>query len=88
MPVVWIPALLQPLTRGQQQVEAPGATVRQVIEALETAYPGIEARLCGEAGRLKPEIAVAVDGEVKPEGLRARVSALGEVHFLPALQGG
>ena len=88
MPVAWIPSLLQSLTAGQAQVEVQGDTVRAVIDALDTAHPGIKARLCAADGRIKPEIAVAVDGEVTVEGLRARVDAQSEVHFLPALSGG
>jgi len=88
MPVAWIPPLMQKLTSGRAQVEVEGSTVRQVVDALEAAYPGVRARLCTEDGRIKPEIAVAVDGEVVAEGLRARVEPESEVHFLPALSGG
>jgi len=88
MAVVWIPALLQPLTQGRRQVVVQGDTIRQVIQALEGAYPGIAARLCSQAGGLKHEIVVAVDGEVKQERLRAQVKAESEVHFLSALHGG
>ena len=88
MPVAWIPSLLQSLTAGQTQVEVQADTVRAVIDALDAVHPGIKARLCTADGRIKPEIAVAVDGEITVEGLRARVAAQSEVHFLPALSGG
>ena len=87
MPLVWIPAQFQRFTGGQHQVRVEGATVREVIASLEAAYPGIEARLC-EEGRVRPEIAVAVDSEITTEGLRARVGPESEVTFLPALAGG
>jgi molybdopterin synthase sulfur carrier subunit len=88
MPVAWIPPLMQKLTQGQAQVQVQGETVRQIIDHLETLYPGFRARVCNEEGRLKPEIAVAVDGEVITQGLRASVKPQSEVHFLPALSGG
>jgi len=88
MPIAWIPSLLQGLTAGQAQVEVAGETIREVIDALDVAHPGIRARLCTADGRLKPEIAVAVDGEVTVEGMRTWVDAQSEVHFLPALSGG
>ena len=87
MAVVWIPALLRELTGGQESVTVPGETVRQVIENLERAYPGIEARLC-EDGRLRPNVSVAVDGRVSRQGLRQRLADTSEVHFLPAISGG
>ncbi len=54
---------------------------------LDSRYPGIKARLC-DAERLRPGIAVVVDGEVSPLRLRQRLSDTSEVHFLPAIGGG
>ena len=87
MAQIWIPALLRDLTGGQPVVDASGATVRQVIEALEMRYPGLQARLC-EGERLRPAIALAVDGEISALGLRQPVQAESEIHFLPAVSGG
>ena len=87
MAVVWIPALLRDLTGGEAQVTVPGETVRQLIENLENAYPGIEERLCDE-DRLRPNIAVVVDGEVSRQRLRHKLEETSEVHFLPAISGG
>ncbi len=79
---------MQKLTDGQRQIEIEGETVRQVIDNLDTRFPGFKARICNDEDRLKPEIAVAVDGEVVTTGLRAKVGKESEVHFLPALAGG
>ena len=87
MPLVWIPTQFQRFTGGQSQVRVEGATVREVIDSLEAAFPGIRERLC-EEGRVRPEIAVAVDSEITTEGLRARVGSESEVTFLPAIAGG
>lgn len=88
--MVWVPApWREKLTGGRQQVEVEGATVRQVIEALEVAYPGFRQRLLDtEEDHIRPDIAVSVDGEISTEGLRRKVGASSEVHFLPALSGG
>ena len=89
MPTVWIPSLMQKLTGGAEQVEVTGATVRQIIDELEAAYPGFRARLVNEKeDRLRPDIAVAVDGEISNEGMRRKVGESSEVHFLPAMSGG
>lgn len=88
MPIAWIPPLMQKLTNGQRQIPAGGRTVRQVVDYLDAHYPGFKARICNEQDQIRPEIAVAVDGEVVTSGLRTRVSDCSEVHFLPALAGG
>ena len=87
MPVVWIPALLQPLSNGVQKVDVPGQTVRQVIDHLEAQYPGMRERLL-DGERLRPSIAVAVDGVISQEKLRHQLSEASEVHFMPAISGG
>jgi len=89
MAKVWIPSLLRGLTGGLSEVQADGATVRQVIEDLERRYPGIAARLI-EAGqdRLKPNLTLVVDGVNSKQGLRHPVSETSEIHFVPAMSGG
>jgi molybdopterin synthase sulfur carrier subunit len=87
MPVVWIPPLLRELTGGQEIVSAPGKTVRQVIDSMEEAYPGIRARLC-EGDRLRPSLSVVVDGAVSQRGLGHPLDEASEVHFVPAVSGG
>ena len=90
MATVWVPATWRDkLTGGQAQVEVEGETVRQVIEALEAAYPGFRQRIIdADEDRIRVDIAVSVDGEVSAEGLRRKVGADSEVHFLPAMSGG
>jgi molybdopterin converting factor small subunit len=87
MATVWIPSLLRELCGGERIVEAPGRTVRQVIESLEGPCPGIRDRLV-EDGELRPELAISVDGETTQIGLMQPVGETSEVHILPALGGG
>lgn len=87
MAQVWIPALLRDLTGGAEQVTARGETVGELVEDLERLYPGLRARLT-EEGRLRPSLAVAVDGVVRPKKLRQRLEPDSEVVFLPAISGG
>ena len=46
MPVVFIPNPLRDLTAGDAEVAVEGSTVRDVVDALETRYPGMKTRLC------------------------------------------
>jgi hypothetical protein len=79
--------MLRELTGGRSTVEASGVTVREVIEDLERRWPGIRDRLT-DGGRLRPNLTVAIDGEVCPLGLRERVEPSSEVHFVAAIKGG
>jgi sulfur-carrier protein len=88
MPTVWIPGLMRDLTGGKASVRVDGATVREVIENLDRAYPGARERLCEPDGRLQSFIAIAVDGEEAAEGLRTKVRPESEIHIVPAIAGG
>ena len=87
MPTVFVPPLMQKLTDGKPTVPVQGKSVREVIDNLDRAYPGVKARLV-DGFKLKPNISVAVDGEVSPIGMLQRVEEDSEVHFLPAIGGG
>ena len=85
--MIWIPSLMRGLTGGLAEVRASGATVRDAIDDLETRYPGIKTRLTGD-DRLKPNIALVVDGISSKQGLRHPLTEASEVHFVPAISGG
>jgi molybdopterin synthase sulfur carrier subunit len=84
---VWIPSLLRDLTDGQERLEVPGQTVRQVIEEMERRYPGMKGRLCA-GDSLRSGIAVVINSQVAQLGLLQTVGPNSELHFLPALSGG
>ena len=50
-------------------------------------FPWFKNRLV-EDGRVKPNISVAIDGEITPLGMIEKVTEDSEVHFLPAISGG
>lgn len=87
MPTVVIPPLMRKFTGGEENITLPGATVREVIDNLESRHPGIKARLC-EEDRLKPGIAIYINGLLSRGSLLERVDADSEIHFLPAMGGG
>jgi molybdopterin synthase sulfur carrier subunit len=87
MAVVWIPSLLQGLTGGEDKVRVHGATVGEIIDNLEVRFPGLKDRIV-EGTEIRPHIAVAIDGDVSPEGLEQDVHESSEIHFIPALSGG
>ena len=87
MALIRIPSLMRDLTTGQDCIHVPGATVGQVIDALEEMHPGIKDRLLKQ-GRLLPGIMVMVDGRRALRGLQEPVGGESEVRFLPVMAGG
>ena len=87
MPTVVIPSLMRKLTNGEENITLPGATVREVIDNLESRHPGMKERLC-EEDRLKPGIAVYINGLLTRGSLLEHVDTDAEIHFLPAIGGG
>lgn len=87
MATVFIPTMLQPLAGGIKQLDIEAVNVRQIIDRLEERYPGIRARLV-EGDHLRPNLSVAIDGEIGRMGLLEKVGQKAEVHFIPAIGGG
>ncbi len=87
MATVFIPTMLQKITGGVKQVDCQGRNVRQIIDGLESMYPGIKDRLV-EDGEIRSNLAVAIDGDVARMGMLERVNESSEVHFVPAIGGG
>lgn len=89
MATVFIPTPLRKLTNGQSKVEVAGSNVQQILDNLETEYPGFEDRVF-ENGDLKRFINLFVDGqEIRTlEGLETDVGENSEVSIIPAMAGG
>ena len=87
MAMVFIPSLMRIITDGQDRIQVEGSTVRSIIKNLDARYPGIGDRLLSD-GKLKPNFAVAIDGEVSQLGALEKVRDDSEVHFLNAISGG
>lgn len=80
---------MRDLTKGQEKVQASGNTMRQVLAHLDEQFPGFRARIVdAEEDRIRPNIAVMIDGRSARMGLREQVDEHSEIHFLPAISGG
>jgi len=78
---------MRSLTDGAERVTVSGTTLREVLDNLDKAYPGLKERLC-EGDRITPTITVVVDGEMGVEGLHHPIQEQSEIHFLPVISGG
>lgn len=87
-------ALLTPHLRRffdlPDRIDVEGATVAEVLAALDARWPGLAFYVVDEQGRLRKHVAIWVDGErVEDErGLSDAVGPNGTVHVLQALSGG
>ncbi len=90
MATVRIPTQLRTLSGGAAEVSVEGATVGEVLAALETAHPGFSARLFDDGGGLRRFVNVFVaDEDVRfVEGLATKVEAGQTVSIIPAVAGG
>jgi molybdopterin converting factor small subunit len=89
MVTVRIPTPLRTLTGGEEQVQVPGATLRDVIETLEKKHPGIKDRLLDDKGIRRFVNIYVGDEDVRfLDGLETKVAAGTEVSLVPAIAGG
>lgn len=87
MATVLLPRSLVALFPGlDRRQEVEGATVGEVLDALEARTPGLRDRLVEEGPRLRRHINVFVDG--RPADLETPVPSGGTVHVIPAVSGG
>ena len=87
MAKVFLPYELRRYAGGKGELEVAGATLGELIENLEDAYPGISDHLLQD-GRLKPGLAAVVGYAATRQGLLQPLEADTEVHFVPAISGG
>jgi sulfur-carrier protein len=86
---VRIPPVLHAETGGRRDVEVAGDTVRDVLEGLLAAFPGLEGRLLSQ-GELQPFVNLYVDGtDIEAlHGLDTTVDPGATLLLLPAMAGG
>jgi len=90
MTTVRIPSPLRRYTNGQSKAQANGGTVTEIIENLESQYPGVKTRLCDDSGQIKRYVNVFVnDKEIRTlQGADTPVTDADEVSIVPAMAGG
>jgi len=90
MAIVRIPTPLRKLTDGKEEVTASGATIADVITALEQSYPGIKARICDENGQVRRFVNIFTNDEDIRflQNLDTPVSEKDEISIVPAIAGG
>jgi molybdopterin synthase sulfur carrier subunit len=87
---VRVPTILRPYTQGASEVSVEGATLSEVLESLDTSYPGIKSRVLDDSGELRRFVNVYVgNDDVRfAEGLQTVVADGGQISIIPAVAGG
>ena len=87
---VVIPAPLRKYTQGADSVEVDAGTVEEVLENLNTRFPGFRNSVCDENGSIRRFINIYINGEDVRflDNLSTPVTDGAEVAIVPAISGG
>jgi sulfur-carrier protein len=87
---VVIPTPLRKYTGGAEVVILQAATVQDVIEGLDSRFPGIRTGICESSGAIRRFINIYVDGEDVRflSELNTPVKDGAEISIVPAIAGG
>ena len=84
---VQIPTALRSYTTHRGDVQVDGATLADVLTALDRRYPGIRFRIITEQDRIRPHIRIFVNEE-QLQDLAAPLHQTDSVYIVCALSGG
>ncbi|MBI5282972.1 MAG: MoaD/ThiS family protein [Candidatus Solibacter usitatus] len=90
MPHILIPAPLRQYAGGQSSVEAPGATVAEVLAALTSLHPDLRKHLFSDQGGLRSFVNIYVgDEDIRYlEKEQTAVGASETLTIVPSIAGG
>jgi sulfur-carrier protein len=86
VPVVRLRAPLSELAGGNRELRLDGATVAEVLQALEREHPDVRGWILDEHGAIREHINVFVNKEYGQES--TAVSPDDRLHVIPAISGG
>ena len=87
---VRVPTILRTYTKGESEVSAEGSTLLEVLDSLDSSYPGIKGRVVDEQGKLRRFVNVYVGNEDVRfvDGLDTTTPDGAQVSVIPAVAGG
>ena len=90
MASIRIPTPLRKLTNELEVVQASGATVGDILDSLDKAFPGLNERICDEQGNVRRFVNIFVNDEDIRflEDKATAVKETDEISIVPAIAGG
>lgn len=87
---VRIPTPLRAATGGASEVSVNAASIRELVESLDRAHPGLRARICDDSGEIRRFVNVFVgDEDIRfLKGLDTPLTDGVQVSIIPAVAGG
>ena len=87
---VRIPTILRTYTSGESEVSASGDTLAEVIDDLDSSYPGIKARILDDQGAIRRFVNVYVGNDDVRflDGLDSTTPDGTQISIIPAVAGG
>lgn len=87
---VRVPTPLRKYTQGADEVAAQGASIKSMVDDLETHYPGIKERICDETGKVRRFVNVFVNGEDIRflQNMETSLKEGDNISIVPAIAGG
>ena len=88
--VVRIPTPLRKMTNGAAKVEVDSTVLGELVEKLNSEFPGFKDRLVDEEGELRYFVNIYLNGEDVRfmDGLKTATSDGDEISIVPAVAGG
>ena len=88
--LVRIPTPLRRMANGQDKVEIDASNLGEIIDRLESDYPGFRERLLDESGELRYFVNIYLNGEDVRflQGTDTSTKSGDEVSIVPAVAGG
>ena len=88
--MIRIPTPLRRVTNGQAKVEIDASTLGELIDLLNTEFPGFKERLVDETGELRYFVNIYLNGEDVRflQGMDTSTAGGDEVSIVPAVAGG
>ena len=88
--LVRVPAPLRRLTKDNDKVEVDASTVAELIDRMESDYPGMKERLVDENGELRYFVNIYLNGEDVRflQGIQTSTKSGDEISIVPAVAGG
>lgn len=90
MATVQIPSSLRKYTAGESSVSIEGQNVRELLDNLESAHPGIKERICETSGEVRRFVNIFVGEEDIRfmDNLDSNLQPGDEISIVPAIAGG